>query len=437
MDNWNMPLPTQDQLNAYFMQGGTGPWNQMGPPRSAMGIPQDQSANSATPDQLDKLAGVLKAKQAQGAGQPPAAPPPAGVSPWPAMGGGTPPPAAAATPAPRPAGRPAAAPGGAAGVMGEMEKASLDALKEQGSSVDDMKSRLEALQKKDLPTDYRGLAALFDSWGGTNTAGSLVPSETAQQRQQQISQLEEGILKGQKGMSDEQAGLLKTKLQAQYHEDEVQERRESHRETREAQNAYKEQLAATNKNKFDVQEFDKAAKAFNSDPTVTAGMKKRDEIANFKVQLSEARTNPIAANLVPIAQVKQYVNRVSQPELQAATGEKDIPGRVEQAFKQMTEGTLTESNAKFMAQLTDKMEKENNRQLVGHMERHANVYLRTKPSDISTVEDAAMAISGKTYAELKATAGPSDDEKAQAKAWLADPKNAKSPMRDQVQALVQ
>lgn len=450
-------VPTQAQLNAYFTQPNANPWGglPMGPPSNLAMISPQNSANSASPDQMDQFANILKEKQkrqvqAESQPQPTGGAAGAPTSPWAAIGG-APAAGAASMPLNSASMRVSGPIGGAAphqprdvdALLSSMDQATQKSLGDQNDMLGQLKSKLAALNNKPLPTDYRGLASLFDSWGGTNTAGALAPQETFQDRQKAINGLQDAIMKGQQSMSQDELGMLKTKLQTMWHEDDVDARNQQHAAQMAMTASYRDALLKDKGGKFDTKEFDNAVKGLNSDKNVIEARGALDKMAEFRKQVELAKTNPAAANMVPIAEVKQFVPRVSSQELAAATGSKDWEDRLKQVYQTTAAGgTLTADNAKFLTDFTNEMERQVQQNYIQNVNRHANVYFNNHPSTFKSQQEAADAISGGEYSKYggggkpTAAAGPSADEIAQAKAWLAAPENANSPMRAQVAALV-
>ncbi len=202
--------PTQAQLNAYFGSAGPSPWPGMKPDGSVAdpgNIPQPAAKMPPSdPDQMDRLAAVIKAKAAATPPMPEPMSPTGGED----VSRGTP---------------------GMGGLENQIDQASLDALKQQGLSVDQLKNQLQNLQNKELPLDLRPIASLVDSWTGSKLSKAATPIETAEQRQDAIMQLQNAIGKNEQGMSQDQLAMLKTKLGYLYHEDEAASRKELHDET--------------------------------------------------------------------------------------------------------------------------------------------------------------------------------------------------------------
>lgn len=297
----------------------------------------------------------------------------------------------------------------------------LDSLKGQAQGVQDQTEMLNLALGQRNGLDLSPLMALTDSWTGSNLQkGYSKPDPTALQGSLQTMQ--QALQKSKNDLSQNDIDLLKGQLGIESHRLDMQDREKDRQVQRSAIAAQKEVDAGLKAQKLSSDQLVKASNDLGHDDAFKEALKKQDEIDSFKSQVAQAQVNPLANNTLPMALVRQYVNRVSQPELTSAGGSKALLDRAEQAGKEMSSGTLTETNAKWMNDLNASMDKQNKQAIKGHIERHANVFSKVSgmPAD-----DAADTISGGLYSKVlppKLT----DDDKAAIDWAKANPTDSRS-----------
>lgn len=95
---------------------------------------------------------------------------------------------------------------------------------------------------------------------------------------------------------------------------------------------------------------------FNSDAGVRKIQSSMDAANNVRELVNSG--NPIAANAIPtyMARASGEVGNLSEADKRPFGGSQAILNRLEASLKQMSTGTLTQQNAKFVLDLADKME---------------------------------------------------------------------------------
>jgi hypothetical protein len=97
-------------------------------------------------------------------------------------------------------------------LINRLNERELKSLEQQGLTVEGLKKSLGELERKDLPMDLTGLAALIDTWTGSNFAQSYRPPETARDRQGAVEKLRGQIAQSEQGLSENEIGLLRSQL---------------------------------------------------------------------------------------------------------------------------------------------------------------------------------------------------------------------------------
>lgn len=100
--------------------------------------------------------------------------------------------------------------------IGRLNARELESLKAQGVSIDELKGRLSATQSQELPLDLTPLAALVDTWTGSNLAQTYRPPETKKERQAAVDRLQQQILQAQQGLSENEIAMLRSQLNNQF-----------------------------------------------------------------------------------------------------------------------------------------------------------------------------------------------------------------------------
>lgn len=250
----------------------------------------------------------------------------------------------------------------------------LEALRQQGLSVEALQKQLGDVKNKQLPMNLSPLAALADAWTGSKLSSVAQPAETAQSRDAEAAALQGQILKAQQGMSQDEIQLLKDKLTAQYHSEDLSQREADRQVQREAVAAQKDTVRSDKLTHQQREELQHAQDKFNNDTTVKDTVTKRAELDQIRNQINQAKTDPVANNMLPIALVKLYVNRVSNQEVGLAKGSQALTDRAEQFAKEMSKGTLTEKNAGFMQELVDGMQKHGDQVLSERANHYGHTY---------------------------------------------------------------
>jgi hypothetical protein len=138
-----------------------------------------------------------------------------------------------------------------------------------------------------------------------------------------------------------------------------------------------------------------AQQAFEKDPVVADANKRLAEVSGAREQLEAAKTNPAAYNELPIVMARLAVGgRLNETELNAFGGSKKIKDRAEQLAQSMKDGTLSESNYKYLNDIVGHMEGNASSVLQKRLGQHAQHYssLSGKPLD-----EAAQMIGGNVY----------------------------------------
>lgn len=136
------------------------------------------------------------------------------------------------------------------------------ALTRQRSTIDQLKEALTQQQGADLPLDLTGLAALTDTWSGSNFSGVYRPQETAASRQAALEKLRGQITTAEQGLSENEVDLLRSKLNNMFQ----MENLSASKEQRLADNSYRQQsLDLQRDNKAGKREFTEAEKAIDKE----------------------------------------------------------------------------------------------------------------------------------------------------------------------------
>lgn len=106
-------------------------------------------------------------------------------------------------------------------LLATIDEKSRGALEAQGADVAAMQDRAQQLAGQDLPVNFSALAGLVDSWTGSKLAANAAPEETAVTRRAELDKLNAAVLKARQGMSQDEISILKDKLNAQWHADDI------------------------------------------------------------------------------------------------------------------------------------------------------------------------------------------------------------------------
>jgi hypothetical protein len=93
-------------------------------------------------------------------------------------------------------------------------------------NIEDLKRRLAAVDQQDLPIDFRPIAALVDSWTGSNLAPYAAPQETTKDRAAIKDKIQSQILQAEQGLSENEVAQLRSRLNNQFQVDNLQYRKE-------------------------------------------------------------------------------------------------------------------------------------------------------------------------------------------------------------------
>lgn len=135
--------------------------------------------------------------------------------------------------------------------------------------------------------------------------------------------------------------------------------------------------------------------------------------------------NGISLNMLPVGVAKLFVagaGRLNQAEIKAAGGSKAITTQIGQAFDQMTQGKLSDQNAKLMNQLADVMEQGAVQKKFDIENSVAKQY--SQKSGLS-IEDSYQKLTGGKY-----PGSSSDDEDEEKSALDSMPADQKAKLSD-------
>lgn len=94
----------------------------------------------------------------------------------------------------------------------QLAEAQMRHLQTQGLSVEALRSRLAEAEGQGLPMDLTGLAALTDTWTGSNFMQSYRPEETSREREALKERLQAAVAQGEQGLGAQEIGFLQDRL---------------------------------------------------------------------------------------------------------------------------------------------------------------------------------------------------------------------------------
>lgn len=97
-------------------------------------------------------------------------------------------------------------------LVSQLQEQSQNAIQEQRQGVKENEASLKNLESRGAPINFAPLAALVDSWTGSNLSKGVAQSETPEQYQEKIMSLKNAIQTQRQGLSSEQINLLKSQI---------------------------------------------------------------------------------------------------------------------------------------------------------------------------------------------------------------------------------
>ncbi len=111
-------------------------------------------------------------------------------------------------------------------LMDSLNQKELDSLKNQGLTIENLQGKIAEMDQRDLPLNLQPIAALVDSWTGSKFAPYAQAEETRASREAAKAKLQDQVLRAQQGLSENEIGLLRSRLNNQFQVDNLLHKRE-------------------------------------------------------------------------------------------------------------------------------------------------------------------------------------------------------------------